>query len=109
MRVTEINRALRLPRLSQGVSNGALGVIWGPGALISFLIGSSAGWLYAIPPVVATMVVHSIFRWFFRQDHRFFDIHKRYEKLAEEYQPDPREKLPNGFERPEKWCRGVRI
>lgn len=109
MRVTPINRALRLPRLNQGVSSGALGLIWGGGGFLSFIIGSSYGWLMAIPFVVVTMVIHSVFRWFFKQDHRFFDINSRYAKLADEYQPDPREKLPKFFERPEKWCKGVRI
>lgn len=109
MRQTYVNHALRAPRLSQGVSSAALGYIWGPFAFIAFMIGSSVGWLWAIGPVACGVLVHSVVKWMYRKDHRYFAIEAKWTKLAEEYHPHSREKLPAPFERPAKMGHGVRF
>lgn len=98
-----------MPRLSYGVSKPVLALVWGPGASISFLTGNTLGWTYGVPFVLVTVLIHTIFRWFFKQDHRFFDIHQKYQRFTDEYQPDAREKLPLHFQRPAGWGRGLRI
>jgi type IV secretory pathway TrbD component len=109
MRVSNVNRALSIPRLSYGVSSKALGMCWGPGALIAVMLGTSAGWLYAAIPVLISMLSHAILRWAFKKESRVFEIYKVYSVLASQYHPHARETIPLPFERPEKVGRGLRI
>ena len=109
MRVSQINRALSLPRLSYGVSAQALGMCWGPAALAVVFVGTSVGWIWSLIPIGYGLIVHAILRWTYRKDYRIFDMYKRYSQLNDEYHPNAREKLPVPFERPYKVGRGLRV
>lgn len=109
MRESPVNRALNLPRLNYGVGQKALGLCWGPGALAAVLVGTSAGWLWALLPIGVAMLLHGLLRWLFKKEPRVFEIYAKYAVLADEYHPHAREKLPQAFERPHKVGRGLRI
>jgi hypothetical protein len=109
MRVTEVNQALLLPRLSSGVSNKALGLCWGPGAMMTLLVASSAPLYYAAIPIGLSAIAHAALTWAYKKDFRVFAIYGQYANLAKRYHPETREKLPQPFERPYKVARGVRM
>lgn len=109
MRSSVVYQALRRPRLNYGVTPKALGSIWGPIAFVSVIIGSNAGWLYALFPVSGGLIIHAVVRWAYRKDHRVFEIMARYSNMADEYHPHSREVLPDPFKRPAKVGRGIRI
>jgi type IV secretory pathway VirB3-like protein len=109
LRVSNVNRAITLPRLSNGVSTAALGICWGPAAFVGVMIGTSIGWIYALIPIAIGAIVHSVLRWAFAKDHRIFEIYAKYSIIADEYHPHVRETLPIPFERPIKVGKGVRI
>lgn len=87
----------------------ALGAIWGPGAFVSFMLGSTIGWIYVVPVICLLLLTHMIVAYLFRKDHRYFEIGARYADLSERYQPYPREKMPAHFERPEGMGQNLRI
>lgn len=109
MRESSVNRALNLPRLSYGISSKALGIVWGPSALVGVLVGTSYGWLWALIPMAFGALAHSILRWVYRKDARIFAMYAKYSLLSETYHPDVRETLPTSFERPAKVGRGIRL
>lgn len=109
MRVSQVHQALLLPRLTQGISSKAMGLCWGPGALLAVLIGTSNDWYYGLIPIACALAVHSLLRWSYKKDHRVFDIYIQYASMASRYHPNSREKLPVPFERPFKVGRGLRM
>jgi type IV secretory pathway TrbD component len=109
LRTSPINRALNIPRLSYGISQKAMGICWGPMALVAVFIGSSNGWIWALIPVVIGALIHSVLRWLYKKDHLIFDIYGKYSVLSNEYHPHVRENLPVPFERPTKVGRGIRL
>lgn len=109
MRVSQVNRALSLPRLNYGVSSKALGICWGPSALLFVLIGTGGNWYYALIPLGFALIVHAVLMWAYKKDHHAFDIYSRYSTLANEYHPNSRENIPAPFERPAKVGRGLRL
>lgn len=109
MRVSEVNQALLAPRLNNGVTNKALGLCWGPGALIALLVSSSFSVWYAAIPLGTSAAIHSALSWAFKKDPRIFDMYSKYAIMARVYHPETRETLPTPFERPHKVGRGLRI
>lgn len=109
MRVSEVNRALSLPRLSYGVTAKALGFCWGPGALIAVFVGTSSSWWWALIPMGISASAHAILRWKFKKEPLWVDIYGRYSIMASEYHPNCRENLPEPFQRPYKVGRGLRL
>ncbi|WP_426172497.1 VirB3 family type IV secretion system protein [Pseudoduganella sp. R-34] len=112
MRESSVNQALQKPRLSNGISSTAMGVIWGPAVLAFILIGNSGiskSWLWALIPLGIGALAHSVLRWIYRKDPRIFAMYAKYSILSTSYHPDARETLPESFERPAKVGRGLRI
>lgn len=108
MRESEVNHALLEPRLSNGVSNKALGICWGPAAFIAVL-SSTASVYYAAIPLVIAAIVHAALAWAYKKDHNIFLIYVQYARMGKRYHPDSRENLPATYERPAKFGRGVRM
>lgn len=108
MRESEVNQAISLPRLSYGISSKALGFCWGPGALVTVMVGTSISWWYASIPLAMAAAAHSVLKYLFKQEPKIFDMYSRYTLMNNEYQPHSRSKLPTAFERPYKVGRGVR-
>lgn len=108
MRESEVNRALLLPRLSNGVSNRALGMCWGPGALAALMIASWNPY-YAAIPLTLSAIAHAVVAWAYRKDTHAFRIYVQYARMGKRYHPDSREQLPSTYERPVKFGRGVRM
>lgn len=108
MRVSEVNRALLVPRLSNGVSNKALGICWGPGALATLMV-ASVNIVYAVIPLALSAIAHAVVAWAYRQDVHAFRIYVQYARMGKRYHPDSREQLPPTYERPHKFGRGLRI
>lgn len=109
MRVSEVNTALLAPRLNNGITNKALGLCWGPGALIAFLLASEVSVWYSIIPITIAGAVHAALKWAFKKDPLIFSMYSKYAIMAKRYHPDSRETLPTPFERPHKVGRGLRI
>lgn len=109
MRVSAVNKALLAPRLNNGVTNKAMGLCWGPGALLAFLIASASTLWYASIPLIVAFAVHAALSWAFKKDPRIFAMYAQYAIMAKRYHPDAREKLPAPFERPHKVGRGLRM
>ncbi|MCU6502331.1 hypothetical protein LPN04_31500 [Rugamonas sp. A1-17] len=109
MRETPVNLALNLPRLAYGVSNKALGYCWGPFALATALVATSADLIWALIPISMGMTVHGVLRWAFAKDPRIFEMYGRYSLLSNSYHPHTREELPEPFTRPVKVGRGLRF
>jgi type IV secretory pathway TrbD component len=109
VRVSTVNKALLAPRLNNGVSNKALGLCWGPGALLAFLISSVASIWYTLIPLAIAGGVHAALSWAYKKDPRIFAMYTQYAIMAKRYHPDTREKLPAPFERPHKVGRGLRM
>jgi type IV secretory pathway TrbD component len=108
MRESEVNHALLEPRLSNGVSNKALGLCWGPAAFIAVLSGTVSIFYAAIPIAIAA-VLHAALAWAFKKDTHIFSIYVQYARMGKRYHPDSRENLPATYERPAKFGRGVRM
>jgi hypothetical protein len=108
MRESELNPALLLPRLSNGVSSKALGLCWGPAALGAVMAGGE-NLLYAPIPLLIGATVHAVIAWAYRKDPHAFEIYIQYARMAKRYHPDSREHLPPTFERPHRLGRGVRM
>jgi type IV secretory pathway TrbD component len=108
MRESEVNHALLEPRLSNGVSNKALGLCWGPGAFAAVLICTTSIYYAAIPLVISS-AIHAMLAWAYKKDTHIFSIYIQYARMGKRYHPDSREKLPATYERPAKFGRGVRI
>lgn len=109
MRVSEVNQALLAPRLNNGVTNKALGLCWGPGALIAMLVASSFNVWYAAIPLGISATVHAALSWAYKKDPRIFEMYGKYAMMAKRYHPETRENLPAPFERPHKVGRGIRM
>lgn len=109
MRTSEVNKALLAPRLNNGITNKALGLCWGPGAFIAFLLASEVSIWYAIIPIALSGAAHAALKWAFKKDPLIFSMYAKYAMMAKRYHPDPRETLPAPFERPYKVGRGLRI
>lgn len=109
MRISPVNKALLAPRLNNGVTNKALGLCWGPGAFLSFLIASASNLWYAAIPLIISTVAHMALSWAFKKDPRIFSMYTQYAIMAKRYHPDTRENLPAPFERPHKVGRGLRM
>lgn len=108
MRVSEVNHALLEPRLSNGVSNKALGLCWGPGAFIAVL-AATASVYYAAIPLGISALFHALLAWAYKKDHHIFTVYVQYARMGKQYHPDSRENLPPTYERPAKFGRGVRM
>jgi len=108
MRESEVNHALLEPRLSNGVSNKALGICWGPAAFIAVL-SSTVSVYYAAIPLAIAAIVHAVLAWAYKKDHNIFLIYVQYARMGKRYHPDSRENLPATYERPAKFGRGVRM
>lgn len=110
MRASAVNRALLAPRLNHGVTNKALGLCWGPGMFIGFLLAtSSLNTWYAVIPIAASAAAHAALSWAYKKDPRIFSMYAQYAIMAKRYHPDSRETLPAPFERPHKVGRGLRM
>ena len=109
MRISVVNKALLAPRLNNGVTNKALGLCWGPGAFIGFLLASELGFLYAAIPLGISALIHAALRWAFKKDPLIFSMYTQYAIMAKRYHPESREQLPAPFERPHKVGRGLRM
>lgn len=109
MRVSVVNKALLAPRLNNGVTNKALGLCWGPGAFIAFLLASEVGMLWAAIPIAISATAHAALSWAFKKDPLIFSMYTQYAIMAKRYHPESREKLPAPFERPHKVGRGLRM
>lgn len=109
MRITVVNQALRKPRLSNGISTRAKGMIWGPMAFAAVIIGTEAGWALATIPMGVGCILHTVVKWAYAKDHHMFAIMAKYANLADEYFPHMRERLPHPFQRPAKVGRGIRL
>ena len=109
MRCNRVNQALRLPRLTNGVTAKSMGLCWGPGALMTVMLFGAVSWYFALVPLGFSAIVHGILRWGYKNDPRVFEIYERYSNMASRYHPNPREKLPIAFQRPVKVGRGVRM
>ncbi|UTY55872.1 hypothetical protein [Massilia sp. erpn] len=110
MRVSEVNHALLEPRLSSGVSSKALGLCWGPGAFTAALVATSGiqVW-YAALPLALSAAIHAVLAWAYKKDTHIFSIYIQYARMGKRYHPDSREQLPETYERPAKFGRGVRM
>lgn len=108
MRESEVNQALMEPRLSNGVSNKALGLCWGPAAFIAVLT-STVSIFYAAIPIAIAVVLHAALAWAYKKDHNIFLVYVQYARMGKRYHPDSRETLPATYERPAKFGRGVRM
>jgi type IV secretory pathway TrbD component len=109
MRVSAVNKALLAPRLNNGVTNKALGLCWGPGMFVAFLLATEAGIWYATIPLAMSAVAHAGLSWAFKKDPLIFSMYTQYAIMAKRYHPESREKLPAPFERPHKVGRGLRM
>lgn len=109
MRVSAVNKALLAPRLNNGVTNKALGLCWGPGAFIGFLLYSEVGFWWATIPLTLSAIAHAALRWAFKKDPLIFSMYAQYAIMARRYHPESREKLPAPYERPHKVGRGLRM
>jgi type IV secretory pathway TrbD component len=109
MRVSVVNKALLAPRLNNGVTNKALGLCWGPGAFVGFLLATSVNVWYAAIPIGISAATHAALSWAFKKDPRIFSMYAQYALMAKRYHPDCRETLPAPFERPHKVGRGLRM
>lgn len=108
MRQSEVNHALLEPRLSNGVSNKALGLCWGPAASIAVLTGT-INIFYAAIPIAIGALLHAVVAWAYKKDHNIFMVYIQYARMGKRYHPDSRENLPATYERPAKFGRGVRM
>lgn len=109
MRVSVVNKALLAPRLNNGVTNKALGLCWGPGAFIAFLLASEVDIWWAAIPLAISAALHAALSWAFKKDPLIFSMYTQYAIMAKRYHPESREKLPAPFERPHKVGRGLRM
>jgi len=109
MRKSSVNQALNKPRMSSGISNKAMAVIWGPVGLAAMMVGTEAGYRWSLVPVAVGVLAHAVLRWVFTKDARILMMYAKYSILATSYHPHSRETLPTSFERPPKVGRGVRI
>lgn len=109
MRQSEVNHALLAPRLNNGITNKALGLCWGPGAMGALLVATSLTNWHALIPLSISGIAHAALSWAFKKDHHIFDMYGKYALMAKRYHPEAREKLPSPFERPYKVGRGLRM
>lgn len=109
MRVSAVNMALLAPRLNNGITNKALGLCWGPGAFVAFLLASEVNVWYAAIPIALSASAHAALRWAFKKDPLIFSMYTQYAIMAKRYHPDSRETLPAPYERPLKVGRGLRM
>lgn len=112
MRESDVNQSLNAPRLSYGISSKAVGIVWGPTALAIVMVLSTFGKdgiLGALVIGASACLLHSILGWAYRKDPLIFDMYGKYSILSDTYHPHAREVLPDGFQRPDKVGRGVRI
>lgn len=108
MRESVVNRALLAPRLSNGVSNKALGLCWGPGAFAATML-ASVNILYCAIPLAVSAIAHAVIAWAYRKDVHAFLIYVQYARMGKHYHPESRETLPPTYERPHRFGRGVRV
>ena len=109
MRKSPVNRAIKAPRLSYGVSPKALGACWGPAAFLAVLLATSADWWFGLIPLAFAGIVHVVLKWAYSSDHHRFGIYIKFSLMANKYHPHPRERLPIHFDRPHKVGKGLRI
>lgn len=109
MRTSVVNKALLAPRLNNGVTNKAMGLCWGPGAFVGFLLASEFSVWYAAGPLALSAAAHAALRWAFKKDPLIFSMYTKYAIMAKRYHPESRDNLPAPFERPHKVGRGLRM
>lgn len=104
-----MNQALLAPRLNNGITNKALGLCWGPGLFIAFLVATALDWWWTAIPLALSAGAHAALSWAFKKDARIFSMYTQYAIMAKRYHPEARENLPAPFERPHKVGRGLRM
>jgi hypothetical protein len=107
MRKSPIVRALVTPKMSGGMSAGAMALCYGPAALTAFILGQWRWWAGALPFVFA-VAGHAWAKYKFAQDVYYFEIAKVYNSTGDHYQPWPREHLRGRGQRPKGFGRGMR-
>lgn len=103
-----ITDALIQPRLSKGVPGAAFGVIWGVVFMCALLLITSDNYIGAGIAILLGVIVHSLIAWVVKEDHRTFEIYKKYSVLPNCYHPFSDDK-PTIGNRPEKFGRGMRL
>jgi type IV secretory pathway TrbD component len=108
MRESHVPGVFHRPKMVGGIESGALGLCWGPFALIAVMVAQSQGWLWACLPLLVGGLVHGLLVWLYAKDPDIFRIYRQYARMADRYHPNLADKLPATFERPHGYGRGVR-
>ncbi|MGF6440590.1 VirB3 family type IV secretion system protein [Paraburkholderia youngii] len=107
MRQSPIVRALVNPKMSEGMSTTATGLIYGIAVLGAIFAFQAKPWA-AVLPFVGAVIVHAWVRHLFKKDMYFFKIYNSYSATADHYQPWSAETLRGRGARPRGFGRGFR-
>jgi len=94
---------LRRPQVTMGVGFTAATLIWSTGAMAVVFID----WPWFLVPLGLCALVHSAASWFFRLDHRIFEIYAHYSKSPDVYRAGGVQQGEISKSRPKGYGRGV--
>jgi type IV secretory pathway VirB3-like protein len=96
---------LRRPQVTMGVGFTAATLIWSAGAMgIVFMEGP-----FVLVPLVLCALVHGAATWFFRLDHRIFEIYAHYSKSPDIYRAGRVQPGEICSSRPKGYAKGIAL
>lgn len=93
----------RKPRIKAGVGFQTATIIWGVGGMGAFSLGFPWGLLV----IGLTAIVHGVASWFYRFDHKIFEMYAHYAESADEYSAGLHSHGTGSKSRPHGYGKGV--